>query len=107
MAVETPHFNLPFSLDGHNQVEQDSPDDVAHCVAAILLYRVDYLMALPEFGITDPVFRQGGPNIDEIAAAIAEFEPRAAAEIDDISAILRAAGSIDAAVSAIRIALGL
>jgi hypothetical protein len=105
MAVETPHFDLPFRLDPTVRVvEQDSLDDVANCVEAILRYRVGYRLSLLEFGIRDPAFRQGGPDLDEIAQAIEEFEDRAGAVIEDVSA-LQGVSSLEEAVSVIRVAL--
>lgn len=106
--VTTPHFAVPFSLAGPHTsalvVEQDTAEDIAGCVEAVLRYTVGERLALPEFGITDPTFLRE-PDLDEIGAALEEFEPRAQAAIRDVTDELLAAQTIDEATRVIRVAL--
>lgn len=77
--TDFPHFSIPFRVEGARAVvvEQDSTDDVVACVLAILLCPKGYRAELPEFGLEDPTFTEGAPDIDAIARAISEWEPRA------------------------------
>lgn len=82
---DVPHFAFPFSLTstGHVAVvDQDSPNDVAGCVAAICSYRLGDRADAPTFGIEAQDFRTGGPNPLEIRTAIAAWEDRAEATLD-------------------------
>lgn len=74
-----PHFKFPYSFGSHN--DQDTLEDVQACVAAILSCPRDFRVEKPEFGITDPTFSQGGADLPEIRAAIANWEPRADAQV--------------------------
>lgn len=77
--TDVPHFALPFRVANGRAVvnEQDTTDDVVSCVVAIMLCPLGYRAELPEFGIDDPTFREGGPDQEAIANAIARWEPRA------------------------------
>jgi phage baseplate assembly protein W len=77
--TDVPHFALPFRIENGGAVvnDQDTTDDVVTCVLAILLCPTGYRVELPEFGIDDPAFREGGPDAEAIAAAIQVWEPRA------------------------------
>lgn len=77
--TDIPHFALPFRVEYGAAVvnDQDTRDDVLACVLAILLCPTDYRAELPDFGIDDPTFREGGPDHDAIALALARWEPRA------------------------------
>lgn len=107
MAVTTPHFALPFSLSNGQAavVEQDSPDDIANCVEAVLRYTPGWRFADPEFGVSDQTFRRD-LDLDEIRGQIARYEPRAAETVDDVSGELREAHTIDDATRVVRVALG-
>jgi phage baseplate assembly protein W len=79
--VLVPHFRVPLEFVGGRlaTVEQDSPDEVAQCVEAVLRYRRGERLTDPEFGIDDPTFRNvpaTGMRFDDIAEAIARWEPR-------------------------------
>jgi hypothetical protein len=73
------HFALPFQLVGASfaTVDQDSDEDVVACIVGILRSRINYRDDRPEFGITDPTFRQGGADLEALRAVIDTFEPRA------------------------------
>jgi phage baseplate assembly protein W len=77
--ADVPHFALPFRVENGRAVvnEQDTADDVVSCVVAIMLCPTGYRAELPEFGIDDPTFREGGPDQEAIATAIARWESRA------------------------------
>lgn len=81
-----PHFQVPFSLTGdggHAQcVEQDSQEDIFQCVQAVVATRQGFRLELPEFGIGEPLFKEGGPDTTAIARAIETWEPRADLVID-------------------------
>jgi hypothetical protein len=73
-----PHFAIPFRFAGGAAVvtEQDTTDEILGCELAILLCPVGFRVELPEFGIADPTFSQGIPDVDAIAAALIAWEPR-------------------------------
>lgn len=84
---DIPHFSFPFSFSGLNvharEVEQDSVDDIASCVAAILLTRVGQYPDTPEFGTDDPAFIEGGIDPDEMIRLIEFWEPRIVAAVEE------------------------
>jgi phage baseplate assembly protein W len=82
--TDVPHFALPFRVANGRAVvnEQDTTDDVVSCVVAIMLCPTGYRAELPEFGLDDPTFREGGPDQEAIAAAIQRWEPRADALLE-------------------------
>jgi hypothetical protein len=81
VAVLVPHFDLPFRFSSGSVavVEQDTSDDVANCVEAIL--RTSYGFRTqdntPDFGINDPLFENIPVNIESIKSTILSQEPRA------------------------------
>lgn len=82
--ADVPHFALPFRLAGPQAIvdEQDSVDEIASCVMAILLCPLGYRVELPTFGLPDPTFST--PELDQkrIRTAIELWEPRAALLFD-------------------------
>lgn len=78
MAV-VPHFDYPFRVvgGGVRTVEQDTVQDVAVCVYAILATELGSRQEEPDFGLIDQAFRQGGVSIDELREAVSDWEPRA------------------------------
>jgi phage baseplate assembly protein W len=56
-------------------VPEDSQDEIAQCVRAILATEVGQRVELPAFGMRDPAFVGADPI--EIRAAIEQWEPRA------------------------------
>lgn len=70
-------------------VEQDTDAEIAQCVYALLATEPGQRVELPEYGLEDQAFREGGADLTEIRAEIEEWEPRAEAltddEIDDLT----------------------
>lgn len=85
--VPIPHFDFPvrFTKAGPIAVvEQDSVEEIEACVAVILTYRVGDRAELPQFGIPDPTFEQGGADPAPILAAVQQWEPRAQAAAEAV-----------------------
>lgn len=76
--TDLPHFALPFRFANGAAVvvEQDTTDEILTCELAILLCPVGFRVELPDFGIADPTFSQGVPDVSVIAAALTQWEPR-------------------------------
>jgi len=77
--VTAPHFSYPFRFasPGVAVNEQDSADEIADCVLAILLCPLGYRVELPTFGIPDPTFSTPEVDVDSLQAAVDVWEPRA------------------------------
>lgn len=97
--IETPHFAHPFRFEtepGHGVVavveEQHSEPEIKDCVLRVVSYRRGFRDELPEFGITDPTFKQQPIDSERVAAELAEWETRAeldvAAEIDSLDSFV-------------------
>jgi len=84
-SVEFPHFGLPFNIGpmGANVNEQDSLEDVAACVVAILSTHLGDRDEIPEFGIPDFTFQKMPIGADDILAAIGNQEPRAVLAVEE------------------------
>lgn len=83
---DIPKLDLPIRYDGNGNlaaVEQDDEDEIMNCIEVILRYPVGQRDELPEFGVDDPVFAEGGADLDEIAIAIERWEPRADFSTDE------------------------
>jgi predicted component of type VI protein secretion system len=75
---DVPHFDLPFRFTPQAAVvEQDSVEEIAECVLAVLLCPRGYRTELPEYGVPDPTFST--PRVDQLAIrrTIETWEPRA------------------------------
>lgn len=81
-----PHFALPLRLAGGTfaTVEQDTVDDVAACVEAIVRYPRGHRTDVPEFGIDDPVFALDGADPEDLLDDVREWEPRADLLVEDL-----------------------
>jgi phage baseplate assembly protein W len=82
MAVSTPHFGLPFRFSRSSAVvaEQDTIDDIANCVEAILLTHIGWRDEVPGFGVPELAFRlpsSRSGRIETINALVSDQEPRA------------------------------
>lgn len=86
MAEEIPHLSLPLRLAGSSyaQVGQDTDREAADCVFVIMSFPRGTRAEEPNFGIDDPTFQTQPIDVDDIANAIAEYEPRVDAEIDTV-----------------------
>jgi phage baseplate assembly protein W len=76
-VVQTPHLAIPFRLDGSGRfavVEQDSPDELAACVAVCLATPEGSRAEVPDYGT--PRFEFNLPDANNVIAAVAEWEPR-------------------------------
>lgn len=79
MTVRIPHFALPFRfVNGAAAVnEQNSPEEIRDCVAAIVSYEIGSRPERPDFGVEDEVFEEGGADPSVYLPVIARLEPRA------------------------------
>jgi phage baseplate assembly protein W len=77
-ALVNPHFKVPFEFRGSSAacVEQDSLDEIAQCVEAIVRTPRGFRLEIPNFGIENPALSEG-TIVPQILAAIEEWEPRA------------------------------
>jgi phage baseplate assembly protein W len=86
MNMGIPHFALPFRVDNGAVVttEQDSVDEIADCVQAVVVTPVGTRVEMPGFGMSSPVLTQSDsvPST-AILAALRRWEPRAAASVTD------------------------
>lgn len=76
-----PHLAYPFRLNskGTAAVVNDQGDDgdVLDQVEVLVSTEVGERIELPDFGIEDQTFREGGADVDEILGAIADWVPSA------------------------------
>lgn len=89
--ADVPHFSLPFRFVGvspHATAgvtaavnEQDSIDEIADCVLAILVCPQGYRVELPQFGVPDPTFSSPRVDTDLIRTLVDRWEPRAALQL--------------------------
>ncbi len=82
---DIPHFDFPLRFaDGKAvEVEQDSIDDIAACVRAILSVERGSFIYLPEFGVPDLVFQTEGVDPVFLRATIEQQEPRVNVAIEE------------------------
>lgn len=82
--TDVPHFALPFRFANPQAAvnEQDSLDEIADCVYAILVCPAGFRVELPTFGLVDPTFSSPGPDLDEIRETIETWEERAGLLLD-------------------------
>ena len=99
--VDLPHFSLPFRFTNGAAavVEQDTTEEVAACVEAILRCPIGFRDELPEFGAPSPLFDQAPVPVEELRQAVAEWEPRASADFTEYG------DTVDEAIRTVRIAL--
>ena len=88
--ADVPHLTFPLRvISGRFAcLEQDSPQDVAQCVATLLRTPYGWRDDMPDLGVDHVEFRMGGPNLQEIERQIVTYEPRAEALISDDPAAL-------------------
>ena len=73
---------LEMGATGFRTVEQDSEDEIAQCVYAVMATERGGRLEEPDFGISDPTFEQGGMDLGEALLAINTWEPRAEVELE-------------------------
>jgi hypothetical protein len=85
MAVDVPHFDLPFQLtaNGAVVVEQDTLDDIANCVTAIAVTHIGWRAEVPTFGIPDVTFLRYPIGGEDINNWISNQEPRALLTVEE------------------------
>lgn len=74
-----PKLRVPLKLENGRLalVEQDSQENVAACVYAIVATERGSRLEDPEFGVEDPTFGTMPLDVDEWLEQIAAYEPRA------------------------------
>jgi hypothetical protein len=85
--AQNPHFALPFKLGsyGASVNEQDTIDDIAACVVAIMSTHVGWRDEVPGFGIPDLSFRRMPIGASDIYEMISSQEPRAIMVVEERS----------------------
>lgn len=84
--ISTPQFDVPFRLGPDGQpvyVEQDSLNGVASSVETLLRTPLGLLEEEPDYGIMDPIFEEGPVDVDELQAAISQWEDRVDASLEE------------------------
>lgn len=74
------HFAFPFDVNSDGMiatVEQESDDEIAGCYAVILSWPLGTRDLLPDFGVDEQAFQQGGADLEEIRTALQVNETRA------------------------------
>ncbi|HSZ70256.1 MAG TPA: hypothetical protein VK756_07830 [Solirubrobacteraceae bacterium] len=96
-SLEVPVMKWPFRMGGFNSseiayVEQDTPEEVAQCVAMVFSVEQGALVDAPKLGLPDPTFRIGGVSEATLLAVAQRWEPRAALNLtrDTIVALAQA-----------------
>jgi phage baseplate assembly protein W len=81
---ETLHLAIPFRIvnGAYATRQQDSDAEASDCVRNILAFEKGSRIEDPDFGIEDPSFESQPIDVDDIAEAIATYEPRVNAEIE-------------------------
>lgn len=76
--LDFPHFAQPvrFASGSYALCDEDTDEDVLGCVQRCLETPLGFADDEPEFGLREQVFRQGGADLDAIAAAVEDWEPR-------------------------------
>lgn len=91
MAVEIPHFALPFTWASSSggpglaaaEVEQESIDEIGACVEAVLRTVAGQRTTLPDFGRPELEFNTSAEVVRaQLAQALLDWEPRVQALID-------------------------
>jgi phage baseplate assembly protein W len=83
--IRTPKFKVPFEIEGASAkyVEQDSTDEIAQCVDAVIRTKRGELVDEPEFGRPDLVFSEGDVDTVALSLLINEWEPRASFAVSE------------------------
>lgn len=83
--TDVPHFSQPFRFVSPAAAvsEQDSLDEIADAVYAILVCPAGFRVESPLFGVPDQTFAMPAPDLGEIRDAVETWEPRAAAILSE------------------------
>lgn len=106
-AIEIPHLKMPLTVvDGRAlAVEQDSDEEILQAAETVLRYEIGHRVDLPDFGLSDQAFRQGGADREEVREAIEAWEPRARPIVEDAEDGLEAAETLHDGIHALRAAI--
>jgi hypothetical protein len=103
MAINNPHFDLPFRRSTRDSavvcVEQDSDKDVLNCVHAVVRYPIGFRSEPDDFGVDELLF-QTSPDTSGLLQQVSRWESRSTLtlmdEIFDVAeATLRARIGVD------------
>jgi phage baseplate assembly protein W len=89
--LDAPHFRFPFQLNATASepvvVDQDEDDEVLDSVTVLLATIPGTRVDLPDFGLDEQAFVEGGAKPGDILQALKVWEPRAnlILERDDVS----------------------
>jgi hypothetical protein len=89
--LDAPHFRFPFQLNASGTepivIDQDEDDEILDCVTVVIATQPGDRTDLPDFGLEEQAFLQGGADLLQILQSIQVWEPRASAtlERDDVS----------------------
>lgn len=84
-----PRLAIPVRLTNAGSfatVDQDSVDDIAQCVRAVLTTPIGSRVEQPDFGVHDWVFSTPSPP-DLVVDAVLSWEPRADISVSDIHGV--------------------
>jgi phage baseplate assembly protein W len=84
--ADVPHLDIPLRFDGTGHlavVEQDTVDDIAACVEAVLRTRPGERSELPNFGTSAILFTELPVDRETLVAQIKQWEPRAGLLIEE------------------------
>lgn len=81
-----PHLALPLRIVGgaYATVQQDTDDELAATVAAIVSFPLGSRPERPDFGIADPAMHSRPLNLLDIEQAVQTFEPRAQIAVTEL-----------------------
>jgi phage baseplate assembly protein W len=82
---DIPKLAFPFAPETYHS--QDSDAGVFDCVEVLLRTEIGSREEVPDYGIPDPVFREGGMDLEGTIAIIEEWEPRAPVHISRTSLV--------------------
>jgi phage baseplate assembly protein W len=82
-----PKLAFPFEVKtGRTEAayhEQDSDEEVFDCVEVLLSTEIGEREEVPDYGVPDYVFREGGVDLEDLHAVIERWEPRALVVISE------------------------
>ena len=86
--LTTPQFSYPFRVVGGQVacLEQDTDEEIFQNAITVLRYHPGDRQGLPSFGIPDPVFSEGGADLNEIARRVRKWEP--SIEVEDLQQLV-------------------
>lgn len=89
--LDAPHFRFPFRLNASGTepivADQDEDDEILDSVTVVIATLPGSRIDLPDFGLEEQAFIEGGADPAQVLQSIKVWEPRAVLilERDDIS----------------------